>query len=207
MSIEKITSTILDEAKEAERAALEEARAECDRIIEEAHQKAQAQMEAMVKKGHEEKEKIILRRKSVASIDSKKVLLKKKQEIIKECFDESILMITYLPREEYINYLVQVGINSDMYGGLLTFNEKERTTIAPEVIKRLNEATEEKRLEKYGERPYSESFTLNEVSEPITGGFWIRYRLTYADNTVGTQVDFARTEMAAEVSRMLFEEE
>jgi V/A-type H+-transporting ATPase subunit E len=207
MSIEKITSTILDEAKEVEREALEEARQQCDQIIEEAQKKAQAHMEAMVKKGHEEKEKIILRRQSVASIDSKKVLLEKKQEIIKECFDESITRITNLPREEYINYLVQVGINSEMYGGLLTFNEKERTTIAPEVIKRLNEATEEKRLEKYGERPYSESFTLNEVSEPITGGFWIRYRLTYADNTVGTQVDFARTEMAAEVSRMLFEEE
>ena len=207
MSIEKITSTILDEAKEVEREALKEARQQCDQIIEEAQKKAQAHMEAMVKKGHEEKEKIILRRQSVASIDSKKVLLEKKQEIIKECFDESITRITNLPREEYINYLVQVGINSEMYGGLLTFNEKERTTIAPEVIKRLNEATEEKRLEKYGERPYSESFTLNEVSEPITGGFWIRYRLTYADNTVGTQVDFARTGMAAEVSRMLFEEE
>ena len=174
MSIEKITSTILDEAKEVEREALEEARQQCDQIIEEAQKKAQAHMEAMVKKGHEEKEKIILRRQSVASIDSKKVLLEKKQEIIKECFDESITRITNLPREEYINYLVQVGINSEMYGGLLTFNEKERTTIAPEVIKRLNEATEEKRLEKYGERPYSESFTLNEVSEPITGGFWIR---------------------------------
>ena len=207
MSIEKITSTILDEAKEVEREALKEAQQQCDQIIEEAQKKAQAHMEAMVKKGHEEKEKIILRRQSVASIDSKKVLLEKKQEIIKECFDESITRITNLPREEYINYLVQVGINSEMYGGLLTFNEKERTTIAPEVIKRLNEATEEKRLEKYGERPYSESFTLNEVSEPITGGFWIRYLLTYADNTVGTQVDFARTEMAAEVSRMLFEEE
>ena len=207
MSIEKITSTILDEAKEVEREALKEAQQQCDQIIEEAQKKAQAHMEAMVKKGHEEKEMIIFRRQSVASIDSKKVLLEKKQEIIKECFDESITRITNLPREEYINYLVQVGINSEMYGGLLTFNEKERTTIAPEVITRLNEATEEKRLEKYGERPYSESFTLNEESEPITGGFWIRYRLTYADNTVGTQVDFARTEMAAEVSRMLFEEE
>ncbi len=207
MSIEKITSTILAEAKEAEKLALEEAQAKCDQIIEEAHQKAKANMEAMVKKGHEEKEKIILRRRSVAAIDSKKVLLEKKQEVIKECFDESITRICNLPREEYVDYLVRVGVNSDMYGGLLTFNEKEKNTIAPEVIEKLNAATEPKRFEKYGERPYSESFTLNEISEPITGGFWIRYRLTYADNTVGTQVDFARTEMASEVSRMLFEEE
>jgi len=207
MSIEKITSTILDEAKEAERAAIEEAQAKCDQIIEEAREKAKEKSAALIKKGHEEKERIILRRESVAAIDSKKVLLEKKQEVIKECFDESIKRITNLPREEYINYLVQVGINSQMYGGLLTFNEKERTTIAPEVIKRLNEATEPRREEKYGERPYTESFTLNEKSEPITGGFWIRYRLTYADNTVGTQVDFARVNMAAEVSRMLFEEE
>ncbi|MBR6955707.1 MAG: hypothetical protein IKH72_01830, partial [Firmicutes bacterium] len=94
MSIEKITSTILDEAREAEKEALREAQEKCDQIIEEAHQKAQAHMEAMVKKGHEEKEKIILRRQSVASIDSKKVLLEKKQQIIKECFDESIKRIT-----------------------------------------------------------------------------------------------------------------
>ena len=207
MSIEKITSTILDEAREAEKLALDEAQAKCDQIIEEAKQKAQAQREALVKKGQEEKEKIILRRKSVAAIDSKKVLLESKQKVIKECFDESIERITNLPREEYIDYLVRVGVNSDMYGGLLTFNEKEKNTIAPEVIKRLNEATEAMRIEKYGDRPFSERFSLNEVAEPITGGFWIRYRLTYADNTVGTQVDFARTEMAAEVSRMLFEEE
>lgn len=207
MSIEKITQTILAEAEEQQKAALEEAQAKCDQIIEEARKKAEAHMEAMVKKGHEEKEKIILRRRSVAAIDRKKVLLEKKQKVINECFDESITRITNLPREEYINYLVQVGLNSEMYGGLLTFNEKERNTIAPEVIRRLNEATETKREEKYGERPYTESFTLNEISEPITGGFWIRYRLTYADNTVGTQVDFAKVNMAAEVSRMLFEEE
>ena len=207
MSIEKITSTILDEAREAEKAALEEAQAKCDQIIAEAREKAKAQSEALIRKGHEEKEKIILRRKSVAAIDSKKVLLEKKQEVIKECFDESITRIVNLPREEYINYLVQVGINSEMYGGLLTFNEKEKNTIAPEVIERLNDATEEMRMEKYGDRPYSERFQLNEIAEPITGGFWIRYRLTYADNTVGTQVDFARVNMAAEVSRMLFEEE
>ena len=207
MSIEKITQTILAEAEEQQKAALEEAQAKCDQIIEEARKKAEAHMEAMVKKGHEEKEKIILRRRSVAAIDRKKVLLEKKQQVINECFDESITRITNLPREEYINYLVQVGINSDMYGGLLTFNEKEKTTIAPEVIEKLNEATEEMRKEKYGDYPYSERFELNPVSEPITGGFWIRYRLTYADNTVGTQVDFAKVNMAAEVSRMLFEEE
>ena len=207
MSIEKITSTILDEAKAAEKAALDEAQAQCDQIIEEARQKAKERTEALVKKGHEEKDKIILRRKSVAAIDSKKVLLEKKQEVIKECFDETVTRITNLPREEYINYLVQVGVNSDMYGGLLTFNEKERTTIAREVVDKLNDATEAMRIEKYGDYPYSERFELNEKSEPITGGFWIRYRLTYADNTVGTQVDFARTQMAAEVSRMLFEEE
>ena len=207
MSIEKIISTILDEAKAAEKTALEDAQAQCDQIIEEARQKAKENTEALVRKGHEEKEKIILRRTSVAAIDRKKVLLEKKQEVIKECFDEAVTRITELPREEYINYLLQVGVNSDMYGGLLTFNEKERTTIAQEVVDKLNDATEQRRIEKYGDSPDSEKFELNEVSEPITGGFWIRYKLTSADNTVGTQVDFARTQMAAEVSRMLFEEE
>ena len=40
MSIEKITSSILAEAETAQQAALDEARAKCDRILEEAAQKA-----------------------------------------------------------------------------------------------------------------------------------------------------------------------
>ena len=122
MSIEKITSAILAEAEAAEKAALEEAQAKCDKIIAEAREKAQAQKEATIQKGREEKEKIVLRRRSVAAIDSKKAILEKKQEVISDCFDQVVERIAELPRGEYIDFLVRVGLASNMPGGQLFFN-------------------------------------------------------------------------------------
>lgn len=206
MSIEKITSSILAEAEAAQKAALEEAKAKCDKIVEDAVQKAREQTEAMVKKGHEEKEKIILRRRSVAAIDSKKVILGKKQEIISDCFDQAVSRIMDLPEAEYVDYLVRVGLASDMPGGTVYFNEKEQDAIAGEVVRRLNEALGKSRAEQGKTLDESERFTLGSEPGPIRGGFWIKYGQTYADNTVGSQVAIKKIELAATVSRMLFAE-
>ncbi len=207
MSIDKITSTILAEAEQERETLLAEAKEQCDQIIQEARAKADKITSDMARKGSEEKEKIVERCRSVASIDAKKIILKKKQEILDECFTGAIDRIVNLPREEYVDYLVRVGVNSEMYGGLLTFNQKEHDSVAEEVIEKLNDATDELRKQKYGDFPYSERFELNPESEPMTGGFWIRYRLTYADNTVGTQIDMIRPKIAGEVSGKLFGEE
>ena len=206
MSIEKITSSILAEAETAQKAALDEARAKCDRIVEEAEQKARVQAEATIKKGQDEKEKIVLRRKSVAAIDSKKVLLEKKQEVIADCFDQVIERIASLPRREYIDFLVRMGLSSDMPGGVVSFNEKEKDEIAPDILRRLNE---ESALQKPGEKEKPQTgdkFSLSPDPEPIDGGYWIRCGQTYADVTGGTLVKEKKKELAAEVSRMLFEE-
>lgn len=206
MSIEKITSAILSEAEAAEQAALAEAQAKCDKIVEEARQKALALKEDTIKKAQDEKEKIVIRRRSVAAIDSKKVILEKKQEVISDCFDRVVERIVDLPREEYIDYLVRVGLASEMPGGLVSFNEKEQATIAGEVVEKLNEAAAKMHDDEGSDSSGSERFTLSQEAEPVRGGFWIRCGQTYADNTVASQVALKKKELAAEVSRMLFEE-
>ena len=206
MSIEKITSSILAEAETAQKAALDEAKAKCDRILEEAAEKAQAQAEAMIKKGQDEKEKIVLRRRSVAAIDSKKVILEKKQEVIADCFEQVIERIVSLPREEYVDFLVGMGLAADMPGGVVSFNEKEKAEIAPEILRRLNEGTASLTPEKNAGPQNGDKFTLGPDPEPLDGGYWIRCGQTYADVTVGTLVNEKKKELAAEVSRMLFEE-
>ena len=206
MSIEKITSAILEEAKAAEQAALAEAQAKCDSIIAEAREKAQTQKEAVIQKGRDEKEKIVLRRRSVAAIESKKAILEKKQEVISACFDQVVDRIVDLPRDKYIDFLVRVGLASDMPGGKLSFNEKDKASIAAEVTEKLNEAAAQSRQAEGRDFPEDERFTLSSDTEPIRGGYWIRCGQTYADNTVSTQVEAKKKELAAEVSRMLFEE-
>ena len=206
MSIEKITSSILAEAETAQKAALDEAKSKCDRIMEEASQKAQAQAEATIKKGQDEKEKIVLRRKSVAAIDSKKVILEKKQEVIADCFDQVVARIVALPRGEYIDFLVREGLASDMPGGVVSFNEKEKAEIAPDILRRLNEGPALEKAEGNEASQKGDKFTLSADPEPIDGGYWIRYGQTYADVTVGTIVKEKKKELAAAVSGMLFEE-
>lgn len=202
MSIEKITSSILAEAEAARDAALQEARAKCERILGEAAQKAKDQKEAMVQRGREEKEKIILRRRSVAAIDSKKVILEKKQQVIAECFRQAEAGIAALPREKYLDFLVRTGLASAMPGGAVSFNEGERQGIGPEVVRRLNAAVPPQKSGDAGGEP----FILSEDSEDVSGGFWIRQGQTYADITVSSQVAAKKKELAAQVSRMLFEE-
>lgn len=206
MSIERITSSILAEAETAQKAALDEARIKCDRIVAGAEEKARAQAEAMLEKGLDEKEKIILRRKSVAAIDSKKVLLEKKQEVIADCFDQVIQRIISLPRREYIDFLVRTGLTSDMPGGVVSFNEKEQAEIGHEILRRLNEESVSQKPEGKEDPQTGNEFTLSPDPEPIDGGYWIRCGLTYADVTVGTLVREKKKELAAEVSRMLFED-
>ena len=69
MSIEKITSKILAEAQELKEQTLSQAAIDSDAVLEEARKKAQEMVEDSKRRGLEEKDKIISRRKSVPDID------------------------------------------------------------------------------------------------------------------------------------------
>jgi len=208
MGIEKITSKITAEAEEIRADILKEARAEAEAILDEARKKAFDIMGDALKKGQEEKEKTVLRKRSVSYIDGRKVILSKKQEILKKAFDDAIRYITLMDRDRYVDFLVRLGISSDMYGGLLIFNSDERALLGPRVVKELNTAIFYKRRAKYGDEPLALRYHLSdEVRDDIKGGFIIKYRMTYADDTVEAFVDSHRMELSQEVSKMLFEEE
>ncbi len=206
MSIKKITDKIIRDAEDIKKIKLEEAKNQCERILSEAKTKAQKILDETSSAGREEKAKIIERRKSVSDIDGRKIILAKKQELLDECFDAAVDRLVNLPEEEYVNFLINIGVASGMYGGVLTFNDRDRAKVAERVVEGLNRATEQRRIEKYGDKPYSDRFSIREVTEPITGGYWIRYRMTYADNTIGSLVKLRKSLLAAEVAGILFKE-
>ena len=84
MSIDKITSKIIKEAEENKAEVLLEAKQKSDAILEEVRLKAEEILKVEEAKGHDAKDKIICRRKSVADIDCRKVVLQKKQELISQ---------------------------------------------------------------------------------------------------------------------------
>ena len=192
MSIEKITSKILSEASELKEKTLKKTRAQSDAVLAEAEKKAQEMVEAGRKRGLEEKEKIISRRKSVADIDCRKVFLAKKQELIGQCFEKAVDNIISMEEAEYIDLLTALGTDSGMTAGQLIFNESERAAIGQKVVDALNSKVE------------GGNFELAEETRKLRGGYMLMCGQTFINNTIEALVEEARPELTAEVAKMMF---
>ena len=190
MSLEKITSKILDEASSIKEGILSEAKANSDAILSEAKKKVEEVAASMEKKGLEEKDLIVKRRQSVALIDSKKVALAKKQEIISDCFDKAVSKIIAMDQTKYVDMLVNLGKASGINEGSLTFNASEKTSIGAKVVDALN--------------ANGGKFTLSDEAGTMKGGYILKCNNTFVDNTIEALVNEHKTELAGEVSQMLF---
>ena len=93
MSIEKITSAIIEEAQTECEQIMNAANIKGKSVVNELEKRIKIEIDAYVKNAAEERERIISRRKSVADIDSKKIVLAKKQELINRCFDNAVEFI------------------------------------------------------------------------------------------------------------------
>ena len=193
MSIEKITSKIMGEAEDARTQVLTEAEAQRDAILREAEEKGKTLVHDEQARGEAEKEKIISRRKSVADIDCRKVILQKKQELISECFEKAVDAIITVDEEEYLQLLVALGKKTGLKKGLLIFNKKEKETIGEKVTAALNEAV-------------GGTFTVAEETRDIRGGYLLQSGKVYINNTIEALVEESRDELSIEVASMLFSE-
>lgn len=193
MSIEKITSKIMGEAEDARTQVLTEAEAQRDAILREAEEKGKTLVHDEQARGEAEKEKIISRRKSVADIDCRKVILQKKQELISECFEKAVDAIITMDEEEYLQLLVALGKKTGLKKGLLIFNKKEKETIGEKVTAALNEAV-------------GGAFTVAEETRDIRGGYLLQSGKVYINNTIEALVEESRDVLSIEVASMLFSE-
>ncbi len=193
MSLDTIKSKILDEASAIKDDILKEAKAKSDAILSEAETRAASITESMDKKGAEEKERIVLRRKSVASIDSMKVLLAKKQEIISACFDGAVEKIIGMDKAQYVEMLVHLGAAAGMKEGTLCFNAGEKAEISAKVAEGLNRKIP------------GGKFEVADETGKMRGGYILKSGNTFVDNTIESLVNEHKTEIAGDVSRMLFE--
>ncbi len=194
MSIEKITSKIINEAEESKAQVLAEAKETHDAILAEAKEKAESYIRSEEAKGLEEKEKIISRRKSVADIDCRKVILQKKQEIIGQCFDKAIDALISMDEADYLRLLVAMGKNTGLKEGLLIFNEKEKETIGAKVVEALSAEIQ------------GSSFALADEARAIRGGFMLQSGKVYINNTIEALVEESKDGLSSEVATMLFSE-
>ena len=139
MGIDNITSKIICEAGQKADDILTNARVAGDAIIAEAENKADRMLETAEKNGRIEKEKLIVRKKSVAYIDGRKMLLEKKQEIIKSCFDRAVDKIVSMEKEDYVSFIAGLVEQTGETEGSLILNDADREKIGRDLIRHLNE--------------------------------------------------------------------
>lgn len=196
MSIEKITAKILGEANFVKTEILGEAKVKSQTIIDEAKEKASVILDDMEKKGLSEKAQIVERRKSVAFIDSKKVILNKKQELISECFNDAVKNFTkQVEPETYVKLLINMGLESGVKGGSLIFNADEKEKIGKKVVDALNNEVA------------GNDFVLSEETGQMIGGYIISSNNIHIDNTVESLVLESKEYLAGDVAKMLFKED
>ena len=135
MSIEKITSKIVSDAESIAQVTLDEAKAECDAILARAESEAEKVLREAQERGQKEKEKLISRRKAVADIDGRKIILEEKQKLITECFDRAIEQIASMEKEEYIAFLAGLVKKTGETEGELILNEKDAASVGTDLVK------------------------------------------------------------------------
>lgn len=192
MSIEKITSAIIDEAQTECEQIMNAARTKGNGTINALKKRIVEETEVAVRDAEEESKRIVSRRKSVADIDSKKIILAKKQELINRCFDKAVEYIVSIEEEKYIKFLAEAGKNSGLSQGALIFNKNERDKIGAKVVDALNKAVPEGK------------FTLSEETRNLRGGYMLQNGQVYINNSVEAMVDEKRRELTGDVASILF---
>lgn len=192
MGIDNITSKIICEAGQKADDILTNARVAGDAIIAEAENKADRMLETAEKNGRIEKEKLIVRKKSVAYIDGRKMLLEKKQEIIKSCFDRAVDKIVSMEKEDYVSFIAGLVEQTGETEGSLILNDADREKIGRDLIRHLNEYID------------GGNFVMHDKTKSIRGGFILVKGPVSINCTIENLADEAREELTGKAAEQLF---
>ncbi len=194
--IEKITQRIDEDTQKEIRKVLDAAQEKSTEILT-AYRK-QAEEEAAA--GQRRKEKLAAEREerlvSVAQMESRKVLLSAKQEMVDRAFELALDRLCSLPDEDYIRTVAGLLAEAAPDGrGSVLFSSKDRERIGQAAVDAANR--------KLGEKG---QLQLSDQTRNIRGGFILSNGRIEVNGTFETLVRLQREEMAGEVAKLLFPE-
>ncbi|MGI6190244.1 MAG: V-type ATP synthase subunit E [Eubacterium sp.] len=192
MSIEKITSKIIEDAEMQARSIAEDAQKQADEIVSRAQQEADQKVKDAEQRGKEDKLKVISRRQSVADIDSRKLLLQTKQEKLNACFSKAAEEAADLEPGEYVAFLTGIAAETGLKKAEVILNARDREKVGEALMKALKK-----------EIPGS-AFTLSEETRPFSGGLMLRDGKVYINGTIESFAKEAREELAEKAAEILF---
>lgn len=214
MSIEKITSKIIDDARAEAEKVLAEAGSTAAEIAAEAEKQAADIIAEAEKKGAADREKQLLSRRAVAVIDGRNIALGYKQDIIRQCFDEAVTKVISMDRAEYLDFLTKLAQSSGSGGGEVVLSDEDAAELGAELIDRLNAGQNDSASggqnadagQSYaGSTGQNGSFRLSEEKRNIRGGLMIKQGNTWYNASIEAIVEEIRNDLTAEVASVLFD--
>ena len=139
--IEKITARIAQDA-DAEIARLNQ---QSQEQIREMQDKAQAQADReradILARGRRAADERLERLKSAAGMETRKLELAMKQEVLSQAFDQALDQLCALPDAEYVELLTRLVLEASSTGKeQLVFSPKDRARVGKQVVVAANEA-------------------------------------------------------------------
>lgn len=191
MSIENIKDKIIENAKEDARRIFDKGRMESRARVYEAQRMAKIKVEKAREEAIGDAVTLKSRRRSMANLEARKMQLAAKQSVISSCFDEALLELKKLPKEQYMQMLAKRLSEMDIKEGAIRLNKSDYDAIGKEFLQKLN---------KDGNK-----FTLSEDTIDATGGFILRMGKIEMDSTLEMMVDSIREDVTRDVVSALFD--
>lgn len=192
MSIENITADIINDAKNIAEDSLANAEKTKQEMINNAKYEVEAIIRAAAQKAAKDAEDLINRKISAAELQKRKMMLDAKQQAIKRSFDATLVKLTTMQSEEYLNYLIQEIVKIPNCEGNIVLNAKDRENFGEKLVKAVNE--------KLG----AVKVALSDNTVQTSGGFVLKRGNVEINNTFEALLDSMKDKLTSEIANALF---
>lgn len=195
--IEKITDKIMQQAQQHADAMMQAAKNKAAEIVQEATEEAQRKSnKALVKANGDEKE-LQKRTISIAELESRKMRLAAKQEMIEKAFSTALDRLCSMEQEQYIEFLASLIIKNAKGGEQIILNKKDQEEIGAKLMAHIElQNTEALKMN---------MVVLSSETADIQGGFILRDKDVEYNNSFAALLDACREELIPEVIEVLFQ--
>ena len=201
--IEKITGQIDADVQKEIGAALDQARAQAQEIEDRYASQAEAQAEAIRRKGEQDAALRQERLVDVAKLEARKTLLAAKQDMVGQAFDLALKKLLELPDQEYIALLAKLAVAASRTGReQVIFSQKDRSRYGKQAVTMANEMLAKKAGPRAAES--AGMLTLAEEARPMAGGLILRDGRVETNCSFEVLIHLQRDALSAEVARGLF---
>ena len=191
---ENIIAHIRADAQDRSDAILAQAEQQCAQIRSDYEKKAQETYTAKIRAGVGECQARMDGMDRIARMEAKKGILALKQQLVSQSFDKACEKIVGLPTAEYAAFLAKLAAKASATGDEeIILNARDQKLIGKEVVKGANVLLKDGKL------------TVSDEVGSFAGGLILRHGSIETNCTVELLVELQRSEMSAELAKLLFE--